>query len=62
MLGFVHPLLDEEEDKAGRDEGHGKDNADGHHHVGGGCGTVIEENTAKRMLTGEPLCNGTLKN
>lgn len=36
MLGFANPLLDEEEDKAGRNEGHGKDNADGHHHVGGG--------------------------
>lgn len=42
MLGFVHPLLDEEEDKAGRDEGHGKDNTDGHHHVRRACGPVIE--------------------
>lgn len=53
MLGFAHPLLDEEEDKAGRDEGHGKDNADGHHHVSGACGPVIEQNTANRRLTGE---------
>lgn len=45
MLGFAHPLLDEEEDKAGRDEGHGKDNTDGHHYVSGGCGPVIEEST-----------------
>ena len=61
MLGFVHPLLDEEEDKAGRDEGHGKDNADGHHHVSRGCGPVIEESTANRKLTGELLvCIRTL--
>lgn len=53
MLGFAHPLLDEEEDKAGRDEGHGKDNADGDHYVGGGCGPVIEQNTANRTLAGE---------
>lgn len=46
MLGFAHPLLDEEEDKAGRDEGHGKDNADGDHYVGGGCGPANEQNTA----------------
>lgn len=50
MLGFAHPLLDEEEDKAGRDEGHGEDNADGHHHVSGGCGPVIERSTANRKL------------
>lgn len=55
MLGFVHPLLDQEEDKAGRDEGHGKDNADGHHDVSGGCGPVIEEETAQKKLTGELL-------
>ena len=62
MLGFVHPLLDEEEDKAGRDEGHGKDNADGHHHVSGGCGPVIEKSTANRKLTGERLvCTRSLK-
>lgn len=42
MLGFIHPLLDEEEDKAGRDEGHGKYNADGHNHVSGGRGPVNE--------------------
>lgn len=53
MLGFAHPLLDEEEDKAGRDEGHGKDNADGHHHVSGACGPVIEQKKANRKLTGE---------
>lgn len=53
MLGFGHPLLDEEEDKAGRDEGHGKDNADGHHHISRGCGPVIEWNTENRTLTGE---------
>lgn len=34
MLGLAHPLLDEEEDKAGGYEGHGEDNTDGHHHVG----------------------------
>lgn len=50
MLGFVHPLLDQEEDEAGRDEGHGKDNADGHHNVSGGCGPVIEEDTAQRKV------------
>ena len=62
MLGFVYPLLDEEEDKTGRDEGHGKDNADGHHQVGGGCGPVIEWSTANRKLTGELLvCTRILK-
>lgn len=53
MLGFVHPLLDEEEDKAGRDEGHGKYNADGHNHVSGGRGPVNEQSTANRRLSGE---------
>lgn len=38
MLGFANPLLDEEEDKAGGDEGHGEDDTDGHHHVGGAGG------------------------
>lgn len=33
MLGFADPFLDEEEDEAGGDEGHGKDDTDGHHHV-----------------------------
>lgn len=50
MLGFVHPLLDEEEDKAGRDEGHGKYNADGHHHVSGGRGPANVQNTANRKF------------
>lgn len=38
MLGFANALLDEEEDEAGRDEGHGEDDADGHHQVGGAGG------------------------
>lgn len=50
MFGFVHPLLDEEEDKAGRDEGHGKDNADGHHYISGGRGPVIEWRKANREV------------
>lgn len=45
VLGFAHPLLDEEEDKAGGDEGHGEDNADGHHHICGRPDPVIERST-----------------
>ena len=33
VLGLVHPLLDQIKDKAGRDEGHGKNHADGHYSV-----------------------------
>lgn len=33
VLSFVHPLLDQIKDKAGRDEGHGKDHTDGHHSI-----------------------------
>lgn len=33
MLGLADPLLDEEEHKAGWDEGHGEDHADGDQHV-----------------------------
>lgn len=33
VFGFTNTLLDEEEDEAGRDEGHGEDHADRHHHV-----------------------------
>ena len=31
VLSLGDPLLDEVEDEAGRDEGHGKNDADGHH-------------------------------
>lgn len=33
VLGLVHPLLDQIKDKAGRDEGHGKNHADGHYSI-----------------------------
>ena len=33
VLSFVHPLLDQIKDKAGRDEGHGKNHTDGHHSI-----------------------------
>ena len=33
MFGLGGTLLDEVEDEAGRDEGHGEDDADGHHRV-----------------------------
>lgn len=33
VLGLRHPLLDQIEDEAGRNEGHRKDDADGHHCV-----------------------------
>ena len=33
VLGLGGALLDEVEDEAGRDEGHGEDDADGHHRV-----------------------------
>jgi len=33
VLGLGGALLDEVEDEAGRDEGHGEDDADGHHGV-----------------------------
>lgn len=33
VLGLAHPLLDQIEDKAGRDEGHGENHADGHRSV-----------------------------
>lgn len=46
MLGFANPLLDQEEDKAGGDEGHGEDDAEGHHHVGGNGGAA--NTTGKR--------------
>lgn len=36
VLGCTDALLDEEDHKASRDEGHGKDHADGHQHVHGG--------------------------
>lgn len=68
MLGLAHPLLDEEEDKAGGDEGHGEDNADGHHHVGGArrpahkqahSSTEIKKKKKKKtsdlQLSGKPL-------
>lgn len=38
VLSFAHSLLDEEEDEAGGDKGHGEDDADGHHHIGGARG------------------------
>lgn len=33
VLGLGHSLLDEVEDEAGRDEGHGEDDTDRHHCV-----------------------------
>lgn len=36
VLGLSDPLLDQVEDKTGRDEGHGEDDADGHDRVHGG--------------------------
>lgn len=33
VFGLVHSLLDEEDHKAGRDEGHGEDHADGNQHI-----------------------------
>lgn len=37
VFGCVDSLLDEEDHKARRDEGHGKDHADGHQHIHRGC-------------------------
>lgn len=36
VLGFVHSLLDQVKDKAGWDEGHGKNNADSNHSIHSG--------------------------
>lgn len=36
VLGLSDPLLDQVEDKTGRDEGHGEDDTDGHDRVHGG--------------------------
>lgn len=36
VLGGGHALLDEVEDEAGGDEGHGKDDTDRHHSIDGG--------------------------
>lgn len=33
VLSLSHPLLDQVEDKTGRDEGHGKDDANGHDRI-----------------------------
>lgn len=35
VLGFGHSLLNEVEDEAGGDEGHGKNNTDCHHCING---------------------------
>lgn len=43
VLGLADTLLDEEEDEACWDEGHGKDDTDGHHHIGGGGGPEGEK-------------------
>lgn len=44
VFGFADALLDQEEDKTGRDEGHGEDHADGHHNIGG-AGRPGDEDT-----------------
>lgn len=36
VFGLSDPLLDEVEDEAGRDKGHGEDDADGHDCIHGG--------------------------
>lgn len=33
VFGLVHSLLNEEDNKTGRDKGHGEDHADGYQHI-----------------------------
>lgn len=33
MLGLIHSFLNEKDNKAGRNEGHGEDHTDGNQHV-----------------------------
>lgn len=47
VLGFVDTLLDEEKDKARWDKGHGEDDTDGHHQIGGGGSTEEGERKQK---------------
>lgn len=54
MLGLAHPLLDEEEDKAGGYEGHGEDNTDGHHHVGRTRPPASKQAEQHRILKQKP--------
>lgn len=44
VFGFTDALLDEEEDEAGGDEGHGEDHTNRHHHIRRGRGPVRKEN------------------
>lgn len=50
MLGLAHTLLDEEKDEAGGDEGHGEDNTDGHHHIGGTWPPASKQAEQHRIL------------
>lgn len=66
VLGFVHSLLDEEDHKAGWDEGHGENDADGHQNVNRGghpgktgskykesvAGDILLKQTYRRNITG----------
>lgn len=60
MLGLAHPLLDEEEDEAGRDEGHGEDNTDGHHHIGGTRPPASKQAEQHRILKQKPKSKQTI--
>lgn len=42
MFGLGDTFLNEVEDEAGRDEGHGKDDADGHHSIHW-CGETVRK-------------------
>lgn len=59
VLGFANALLDEEEDKAGGDEGHGEDDADGHHHVGGAGGPARTAGRREEGVSGDGLAGTT---
>lgn len=47
MLRLGDALLDEEEHKTGRDEGHGEDHADRHDHVRGGSDSAGDDKVSK---------------
>lgn len=61
MLGLAHPLLDEEEDKAGGYEGHGEDNADGHHHIGRTRPPASKQAPQHRILKHKPKSTQTIE-
>lgn len=61
VLGGGHALLDEIEDEAGRDEGHGKDDANCHHGVNRGGqpeGTTRRSHNARHVTGPNVFCIG----